>query len=97
MTPTQIEAILRHTGLLAEDHRDGAAAVFERALGGRLLTFEAGPKPGTFRDEQTGSTWSFSGEAVSGRLEGERLTPIASDDQFWFALAAFFDNPDIRN
>lgn len=82
---------------IADAREVGSAAVFERAIGGRTLTFEAGPDTGTFRDEETGSTWNFSGEAVSGELEGERLTPIPSDDQFWFALAAFFEDPDIRS
>jgi len=34
MTRTQIAAILRHTGLLAEDRRDGAEAIFTRPEGG---------------------------------------------------------------
>ncbi len=34
MTSAQGEAILRHTGLLAEDRRDGAEAVFTRPVGG---------------------------------------------------------------
>ncbi|MGE5282566.1 MAG: glycosyltransferase [Chloroflexota bacterium] len=34
MTPPQVEAILRHTGLLAEDRRDGAEAIFIRPEGG---------------------------------------------------------------
>jgi trehalose synthase len=34
MTQAQIEAILRHAGLLAEDRRDGAEAVFTRPEGG---------------------------------------------------------------
>ena len=34
MTPTQVGAILRCAGLLAEDRRDGAEAVFTRPVGG---------------------------------------------------------------
>jgi trehalose synthase len=34
MERSQIEAILRHAGLLAEDRRDGAEAVFTRPVGG---------------------------------------------------------------
>jgi trehalose synthase len=34
MTAAQVEAILRHTGLLAEDRRDGTEAVFTRPAGG---------------------------------------------------------------
>ncbi len=74
----------------------GAAAVFERTVGARKLTFEAGPEPGIASDEETGSTWDSTGRALSGPLEGEQLNQIASDDQFWFALAAFFPEVEIR-
>ena len=49
-----------------------------------------------FRDAQTGSTWALDGRALAGPLRGERLTPLVSDDQFWFALAAFFPEARIR-
>ncbi|MGH2963189.1 MAG: DUF3179 domain-containing protein [Solirubrobacterales bacterium] len=75
----------------------GAAAVFNRAVGGRALEFRAGADPGTFRDRQTGSTWDMSGRASAGRLEGTRLRQVPHDDQFWFALAAFFDDAEIRD
>ena len=52
--------------------------------------------PSNFRVEQTGSTWNVSGMATSGELAGTQLTQITSDDQFWFALAAFFPDRDIR-
>jgi Protein of unknown function (DUF3179) len=74
----------------------GAAAIFDRAVDGRTLTFEATAKPGEFRDRETGSLWDMSGRATAGRLEGAELEPIAHDDQFWFALAAFFPDAEIR-
>ena len=74
----------------------GAAAVFERLAGARTLDFEAGPDQGTFRDVQTASTWTMSGEATAGPLKGTQLEQVPHDDQFWFALAAFFDDADIR-
>ena len=74
----------------------GAAAVFGRQLGGRTLTFERGADRGTFRDRQTGSIWDMSGRATDGPLRGERLEQIPSDDQFWFALAAFFPKAELR-
>jgi hypothetical protein len=55
-----------------------------------------GPRRGTFRDRETGSTWDIGGRAVAGPLEGERLEQVPSDDQFWFALAAFFPHTEIR-
>jgi hypothetical protein len=82
--------------LVSEGRDVGAAAVFERTGGGRALTFEPGEKAGAFRDRQTGSTWSMSGQATAGALKGTRLEQIPHDDQFWFALAAFFPGAEIR-
>ena len=80
------------------DGRDtGTAGVFERTVDGSKLTFEPGGDDGTFTDAETGSTWNVSGLATGGELEGTQLTQIASDDQFWFALAAFYQDPDIRS
>ena len=74
----------------------GTAAVFDRRLGGRTLTFTRGPKPGTFRDRGTGSTWAMSGAAIAGPLRGRRLRQVTSNDEFWFAAAAFYPRADIR-
>jgi hypothetical protein len=74
----------------------GSAAVFERGAGGKTLAFERGPRPGTFRDRQTGSIWGMGGEATAGPLKSELLEQVPSDDQFWFALAAFFPDAEIR-
>jgi Protein of unknown function (DUF3179) len=74
----------------------GAAAIFNRRVGGKTLTFENGPRAGTFRDRETGSIWDVSGHATSGPLAGESLKQVPSDDQFWFALAVFFPHADIR-
>jgi hypothetical protein len=75
----------------------GAAAVFERSVDGQELEFEPGPEAATFRDAQTGSTWDMGGRATAGRLEGARLKQVPHDDQFWFALAAFFEDAEIRD
>ena len=74
----------------------GGAAVFSRRAAGRTLGFEPGPEPGTFRDSQTGSIWGMNGRAITGPLRGERLAQLVSDDQFWFALAAFFPEAQVR-
>ena len=65
----------------------GATAVFDAALDGRALTFEAAGDD--FRDRQTGSLWNLLGHAVRGPLAGKRLRPIPHVDGFWFAWAAF--------
>ncbi|MGH2952741.1 MAG: DUF3179 domain-containing protein [Solirubrobacterales bacterium] len=82
--------------LVSAGDNAGAAAVFERAAGGRTLTFEPGAEAGEFRDRETGSTWGMTGRAIGGPLAGARLEQIAHDDQFWFALAAFFEDAEIR-
>jgi hypothetical protein len=82
--------------MIAEGARVGAAAVFSRSHDGVTLSFEAGTRPGTFRDRSTNSSWTMTGRAVAGPLAGRRLRPLRHDDQFWFALAAFFPKAEIR-
>lgn len=74
----------------------GAAAVFDRRAAGRALSFRPGPNAGLFRDVETGSTWGMDGRAAEGPLAGEQLAQLVSDDQFWFALAAFFPDAEVR-
>jgi hypothetical protein len=74
----------------------GAAAVFDRRVAGRTLTFEKSGEAGTTRDRQTGTTWDIAGKALDGPLAGDRLRRVVSDDQFWFAVAAFLTDVEIR-
>ncbi len=45
-----------------------------------------------FVDDQTGTTWTVTGEAVDGPLAGERLQPVGHLNTFWFAWSAY--HPD---
>ena len=72
---------------IAEGQDVGAVGVFSRRLRDRVLTFEW--QGGAFVDTETNSTWNLLGEATSGELEGERLSPVNHDNTFWFAWAAF--------
>ena len=74
-------------GRIAEGRDVGASGVFQRHLDGRTLSFVL--EAGEIRDEQTGSRWSVTGEAIAGDLEGARLTPVQSHDTFAFAWFAF--------
>ncbi|MDQ3249016.1 MAG: DUF3179 domain-containing protein [Chloroflexota bacterium] len=67
----------------------GSAAVFNRQLGGRVLTFAVNPD-GTFQDRETSSTWDILGRAIAGELIGQQLTRVLAFDHFWFAWYAFF-------
>ncbi len=65
----------------------GAAVGYIPIVGGRRLTFRA--EGGAIADDQTGSTWSISGEALSGPLAGTKLDAAVAIDSFWFDWAAF--------
>jgi hypothetical protein len=68
----------------------GATGVFRTTVDGRPLTFvRDGGEGAPLRDRETGSTWSITGVATAGELEGSRLDQIAHGDHFWFAWAAF--------
>ncbi len=69
--------------------RDAEAAMaFWPSVAGQSLTFEV--LDGRYVDVETGSEWTFEGVAVSGAMEGAKLTPVAEAYvSFWFAWATF--------
>ena len=87
VSPLDNEAIARSRDV-------GTAGTFDPRLDGRALSFQPAGN-GRFRDRQTGSTWDVTGRAVAGALAGSRLRPVVSDQQFWFALAAFLPDATI--
>ncbi|MGI8925098.1 MAG: DUF3179 domain-containing (seleno)protein [Tepidiformaceae bacterium] len=66
----------------------GAATVYRASVDGLVLAFRA-VGDGAFFDQETGSTWTITGRAVSGTLAGAQLEPAIHTTQFWFAWAAF--------
>lgn len=70
------------------------ATVFSPVLewDGRKLEFEF--TNGSYEDLQTGSVWNLAGVAISGELEGSRLTPLPSRRAFWFSISV--SNQDIE-
>lgn len=62
-----------------------AAAVFDRRVDGRVLTFAPGDDPLDIVDHETGSTWFVpTGAAVTGPLAGAELSRLPSTSSFWF-------------
>jgi hypothetical protein len=58
-------------------------------VGGRTLRFSAVGR--AIVDRQTRSRWDpLTGRATAGPLRGHRLGAVRHDEQFWFALAAFY-------
>ena len=75
------------TGVLDEGRDVGSVGVFSRVVDGRSLTFIAEGEQ--FVDEETGSVWLISGEAISGPLDGSRLERIEHLDTFWFSWSTY--------
>ena len=66
----------------------GSTGVFDPHVDGRTLWFKA--EGGQIVDDQTGSSWSILGRAVSGPLAGHKLEPIVHGDHFWFAWVSLY-------
>jgi hypothetical protein len=71
----------------------GSVGVFLSEADGRALTFEPGDEG--FRDLETGSTWSITGEALAGPLAGEQLARVPHLDTFWFAWSTYQPGTDL--
>jgi hypothetical protein len=71
---------------------DGGAAVFSAVVDGETLEFQN--RDADLVDAETGSIWTPSGVAVSGRHKGAALRPIPSRTTFWFAFVGAF--PDVQ-
>jgi hypothetical protein len=67
----------------------GSAGVFSPVLDGRELTFVRGDDGVSLQDVETGSTWSITGMALEGPLQGSQLERVLHGDHFWFSWAAF--------
>jgi hypothetical protein len=66
---------------------------FERTLDGRELSFFARPgAPLRLVDSETGSEWSFAGEAVAGPLKGKKLAKVFGLKDYWFDWRTY--NPE---
>ena len=89
--PGQVSAL--DTEAIPDGAEIGSVAAFTAEANGQALNFTPAGV-GTFRDQQTGSTWNLFGRAVSGPLAGEQLTAVEHLDTFWFAWVAF--QPETR-
>ncbi|MGE0600592.1 MAG: DUF3179 domain-containing protein [Dehalococcoidia bacterium] len=72
----------------------GASVAYVPAVGDQPLTFTQ-LEPGSFRDNETGSTWDVTGLATAGPLVGERMEVAVHTVHFWFAWAAFHAETEI--
>jgi hypothetical protein len=80
-----VSALDRST--IHESKETGSTGVFDPRVDDRLLQFDY--VDGHFVDAQTGSTWTITGKAIDGPLEGAQMEPIPHGDFFSFAWFAF--------
>lgn len=57
--------------------------------------YEYKNEEGTIFTDDSGNAWSIFGEVVSGPNTGESLEKTKSVVSYWFAIAAFYPNPEI--
>jgi len=81
------QATALESGEIAGGRDVGSVGVFRAQVDGETLTFAA--EGDRFLDEQTGSEWLLSGEAVDGPVAGSRLERLNHLDTFWFAWATY--------
>ncbi|MDQ3549847.1 MAG: DUF3179 domain-containing protein [Chloroflexota bacterium] len=79
--------------VVADPTASNNLVIFERRVGGRELTFRRDGD--ALVDEETGTRWSFAGEALSGELSGAQLRAIIPIKGFWFAWYAFHQDTEL--
>lgn len=71
--------------LLAVGEDGRSVRAFERTVDGRPLSLFARPgAPQRLVDAETGSEWSFAGEATTGPLKGKKLAWVQALKDYWF-------------
>lgn len=61
------------------------------------LDFTYSPNGEVFFIDNEGTHWNIFGNAISGPKLGSTLKPTKSVASYWFAVAAFYPNPQIQN
>ena len=81
--------------VLGDDNK--SVRVFDRHVDDRTLEFflKADATPLQFVDAETGSTWDFSGKAISGTLTGKQLRKISVLKDYWFDWKIYHPNTSV--
>ncbi|WP_242203907.1 DUF3179 domain-containing protein [Aestuariivivens insulae] len=70
------------------------AFVLSETQSSLTFTYDFNNSEGFFKDNE-GNKWSVFGNAIEGPRSGEQLTPAVSVVSYWFAITAFYPNPEI--
>lgn len=77
--------------LLVQDELTGAVHGYDRRVDGETLTFHRADRQ--LRDD-TGTTWTVTGNAVNGTHTGKSLEPIDLHRMYWFSWQLFHPDTD---
>ena len=68
--------------------------VWDAKVGGNRLNFKWDEATQTLKDSNTGSSWNFDGQAISGPLKDSTLTPVKAYQEFWHSWKHFHPETD---
>lgn len=80
-------------GTIADSKEVGSTGVFNPVVDGKTLTFKY--EEGYFIDNESGSKWDITGNAVDGKYRGKNMERIKHGDYFAFAWFAFRPETEI--
>lgn len=90
-TPVVNDTIGGRPVVVVFDAENLAGVVYDRAVGGQVLTFAPGDRPTALVDNETGTVWDgFTGRATAGPLAGRTLARVPSTRSFWFGWKDFY-------
>ncbi len=92
-TRTIINDNVGETSIMLVSQFSQNSRAFDRTVNGEILEFEFVDKKIT--DTTTNSEWNYDGIAISGPLEGNKLTRMSIEPGFWFEWVAFHPETEV--
>jgi hypothetical protein len=81
--------------VVADPHAGHSVRIFDRNVDGQVLSFSLSEDGQSLSDEETGTVWTFAGEATAGELAGTSLSELIPVKGFWFAWFAFHQETEL--
>jgi hypothetical protein len=81
--------------LLTIEHDSASFHVYDRRVNGLLLNFQLSGADDLLTDDNTHSHWNMDGVCLSGALQGQRLLPVQSYNEFWHSWKTFHSDATI--
>lgn len=81
-----LDTVGNHSMMLVVGDDNQSFRAYERVVDGRVLEFFVRPETSPLQlvDAETGTSWDFTGRAISGSLAGKQLKKIPVLRDYWF-------------